>query len=163
MPQGALPVLDYSQILTTLQKQLGQRFLEDPKLLNVPGSSVACKIDPLYYLALFPSFSRSMAQLAGVLPESVEETLIRTGNLITPSGSDDPTLLLQVSWKTGMQPVKIKAGFVLAGFIDTGLKIYARRQEILPVSDVRIDSRDREQLDAFFAGKTSISSLAFTE
>lgn len=156
-------MLDYSQILTSLQKQLGQRYLEDPKLLNMPGTSVACKIDPLYYLAVFPSFSRSMAQLAGILPESLEETLIRTGNLITPSGSEDHTLLLQVSWKAGMEPVKIKAGFVLAGLIDTGLKIYARRQEILPVSNLRIDIRDREKVDAFFEGKTSISSLAFSQ
>ncbi len=155
-------MLDYSEILATLQKQLGQRFLDDPKLLNLPGKSVACKIDPLYYLAVFPSFSRNMAQLAGTLPGAVEETLIRTGNLITPNDSEDPTLLLQVAWSPEMSPVKIKAGFVLAGFIDTGLKIYARRQESLPVSDLRIAIRDKEKVDSFFQGKTAISSLAFS-
>lgn len=152
---------DYQQILTELQRRVAEKYLEDSSILNVPGLSSACKIDPLYYLVLQPSFFNSMAKWSGFSPGLIQETLIRTGNLIRLAGQDTPFVSLSVKWDEVLNPVRVKAGFVLSDFLDKGLKIYARTGSSPPVSDLVIQKQERGVLDDMFQGKTPLNNLAF--
>lgn len=152
---------DYQQILTELQRRAAEKYLEDSSILNVPGLSSACKIDPLYYLVLQPSFFNSLAQWSGFRPGLIRETLVRTGNLIRLAGQDSPFVNLTVKWDDAPGPVRVKAGFVLSDFLDKGLNIYARVSSSPPVSDLVILKQERGLLDGMFQGKTPLNNLAF--
>ncbi len=153
---------DYYQILTEIQKHLAQQYLQDPSILNQPGVSPACKIDPFYYLVLEPSFFQSLARWSGFGPNLIRETLLRTGNLLRLTGRQDCFIALRVVWDAQMQPLKIKAGFVLTDFIDSCLRIYAQQKEMPPVSDLKILAQEQQTLEQALQGKTQISSLAYT-
>ncbi|MFP4392373.1 MAG: hypothetical protein ACOC43_05025 [Desulfohalobiaceae bacterium] len=152
---------DYHQILTDVQRHLAQHYLKDQSILNQPGISAACKIDPFHYLVLEPSFFLSLAKWCGYRPLLIQETLLRTGNLLSQADSEDFSVRLSVIWSPDMQPIRIKAGFVLADFIDSGLKIYAQQKDILPVSELKILAQERPRLQKLFQGKTQLGELAF--
>ncbi|MFO8033412.1 MAG: hypothetical protein R6U22_12835 [Desulfohalobiaceae bacterium] len=152
---------DYHQILTEVQRHLAQQYLKDQGILNQPGVSAACKIDPFHYLVLEPSFFLSLAKWSGYRPLLIQETLLRTGNLLRLADREDFSVDLSVTWDPDMHPLRIKAGFVLADFIDSGLRIYAQQKDVLPVSELKILSQERQRLQELFQGKTQLGELAF--
>jgi len=154
-------LLDYSDILSEIEKRIGTKYKTDPDILNLPGSSLACKIDPFYYLALYPIFIINLAKWCKMKPEIIKDTLIRTGNLLK-SNQDEYVLSLSVKWTQEMQPIKINSIFVLADFIDSSLKIYARKREILSVSELKIMEQDKKKVEDFFTEKTSVTDVAYT-
>ncbi len=152
---------DYSHILTVLQKRLASEFDKNKELLNEPGKSIACKVDPNYYLIVYPGFIEKLALIGGYLPATVEETLLRTGNLIRNPSTGKFVLTLDVVWKQDMVPLKVWAGFVRNSFIDNGLKFYSSLRSELPISSLKISTDLKETLTSFFAGKTLLHSGAF--
>ncbi len=152
---------DYSEILRSIQKKIGNQFLKDPSILNVPGKSTACKIDPFYYFALYPTFFEQCSIWTGFLPDLIKETLIRTGNIVLNSTTKEFIVKIKVKWPSIEKPLKIKGLFLIADFIDQAIKIYARTKKILPVSELKIDSSEKAKLDLFFKGKTPINRVAF--
>jgi hypothetical protein len=155
-------VRDYSLILKNMQQNLARKYQEDSDILNIPGTSVACKVDHLYYLALRPTLEEQWAKWSGTLPRVVLEALMRSGNLISSSQDRELLISLNVQWPA-IKPksVRVQACFVLADFIDGALKIYARQEGPLPVSDLKIMPEEKEVVQSFFQGKTALSSLAF--
>lgn len=154
-------LVDYSEVLTRLEEALGRHYRESPDILNVPGVSMALKIDPYYYLALRPSFGELLGKWAGVAPARVEETLIRTGNLVLgPDRSRyaGPLLAFEEGSAT---PLRLAADFVPAALCDRAVALYGGEAGPLPVSGLRLDAGQRPALDAFFAGKTPLQALVF--
>lgn len=154
-------VHDYQQILTQCQEKMARQYLESPSILNVPGVSTACRIDHFYYLVLEPSFFISMSLWCGFSPELIRTTLTSTGNLIRLSGQKSNFLPLDVQLKPGGSSVRVRAGFILAEFIDKGLKIFARQDKPLGLSELKIMPHERERLQECFQGKTELSGLSF--
>ncbi len=152
---------DYQQILTELQQKMARKYLEDAGNLNHPGISTACKIDPFYYLVLQPSFINTLTQWSGFSPSLIEETLVKTGNLLRLAGRDTPFVSLGVKQSENAVPVRVNAGFIMADYIDKGLAIYARIAGGLPISGLVINKEHREALHEMFEGKTQLSNLAF--
>ncbi len=151
---------DYQQILIEIQGHLARQYLKEPDILNEPGRSPAMKIDPFYYLVLHPEFLDSLTRWSGFSPGLIEDTLVRTGNLVRLAGNDSPFITLGVRWEQGLE-IRVKAGFVLADFIENSLKIYARVNRILPVSGLVILEQEQEALHALFQGKTRLNRIAF--
>ncbi|QGY41649.1 hypothetical protein GM415_16480 [Pseudodesulfovibrio cashew] len=154
-----MPLSDYTETLERLQQALGRAFADQPWMLNMPGRSMACKIDQYYYLAVMPAFVEQLARLGGTFPDKVSEVLIRTGNLITRLPDRDPVLPLTVSW--GGSPVTLRAAFVDADFIDRAVKTYGGMGMIPTVSDLKISSADKVRVEEFFEGKTPPQKLAY--
>lgn len=154
-----MPLNDYTEIVERLQQVLGKGFAEEPWLLNLPGKSVACKIDQYYYLAVMPGFLDTLGRLGGLFPDQVREALVKTGNFITKAPARDPLLSLTVSW--GGRSVTVKGAFVDADFIDRAVKTYGGMSSVLNVSDLKISEHDKERIEAFFEGKTPPQSLAY--
>ena len=150
---------DFTEIVERLQKGLGRAFAEEPWMLNLPGRSVACKIDQHYYLAVMPAFAERLGRLAGMFPDQVVEALVRTGNLITRAPERDPVQAMTVGWEGGA--VTVRGAFVDAEFIDGALRMYGGLGASLNVSELKISSGDRERLEAFFEGKTPPQKLAY--
>jgi hypothetical protein len=150
---------DYTDNIERLQKTLGKAFANEPWILNMPGKSVACKIDHLYYLAIMPAFVEQLGRSGGLFPDHVLESLIKTGNMITKAPQRDPLLSLTVGW--GTRPVTIKAAFVDADFIDRGVKIYGGMSSVLNVSELKISSADKQKIEVFFEGKTPPQDLVY--
>ena len=59
-----MALADYTGCVDHLQKALGRAFAAEPWLLNLPGKSVACKIDHFYYLAVMPGFLETLGRVA---------------------------------------------------------------------------------------------------
>ncbi|MES9994515.1 hypothetical protein [Desulfovibrio aminophilus] len=156
-----MSLTDYQDVLNRLQKALGQAHLADPLLLNVPGRSVACKVDPLYYLALQPAFVERLAKAAAMLPATVAEALVRTGNLITRAPERRHELTVPVV--LGGRLLEVRASFVDADFIDRALRLYAGLPTGLEVSDLRIAGAFRSSLEPLFENKTPLRDLAFQD
>jgi hypothetical protein len=154
-----MALADYTAGVDHLQKALGRAFSSEPWLLNLPGRSVACKIDQHYFLAVMPGFLDTLARVGGMFPDQVRETLVRTGNLITKAPDRDPVLPLTVSW--GGRAVTVSGAFVDADFIDRAVKTYGGLGTILNVSDLKISSADRVRIEAFFQDKTPPQGLAY--
>ncbi len=93
-----MPLKDYTEIGERLQQVLGKGFAEEPWILNMPGKSVACKIDQYYYVAVMPAFVEQLGRLGGMFPDQVTEALVKTGNFITKAPDRNPLLPLTVSW-----------------------------------------------------------------
>jgi hypothetical protein len=156
-------LVDYGEVLTRLEEALGRHYRLSPSILNVPGVSVAVKLDPEYYLALRPSFGELLGKWAGVVPARVEETLTRTGNLVLgPDRSryGEPLLVFEEGSATVLRLV---ADFVPAALIDRAVVMYGGEPGPLAVSGLRLVAGQRQALDAFFGGKTPLRSLAFGE
>ena len=154
-----MPLKDYQDALTRLQKGLAQAYRESPQVLNVPGQSVACKVDPEYYLALEPVFTELLARWAVSFPESVLETLTHTGSLVVCKPLSTHIIPLSVSWAG--RDFEVQAMFLLADFVDRALMLYAGAAAPLPVSDLRIRTDDRKAVEAFFGAFTPPRSLAY--
>lgn len=154
-----MPLKDYTEIVERLQRGLGKGFAEQPWLLNMPGRSIACKIDQYYYLAVMPAFVEQLGRLGGMFPDQVSETLVKTGNFITHAPERDPMIPLTLGW--GSAPVTVKAAFVDADFIDRAVKTYGNLGASLNVSDLKISEGDRERVEAFFEDKTPPQKLAY--
>jgi len=154
-----MALTDYTEAVERLQKALGKGVADQPWLLNLPGRSVACKIDQYYYLAVMPGFIESLARLGGMFPDHVQEALVRTGNLMTKPPARDPLVPLSVSW--GGRTVTVKGAFVDADFIDRAVKTYGGTVSVLNVSDLKISEEDRERVEQFFEGKTPPQKLAY--
>lgn len=154
-----MPLKDYQEIVTRLQKGLAQAWAEDPLVLNLPGRSVACKVEPDYYLALQPAFAEHLARWAGMLPGSAIEALVKTGLVIT--AKPERTHVIEVGVVFGGRRTVIRASFVDADFIDRALKLYAGQLAGLEVSDLRIQKEFRAQLDVLFKNKTPPREFAY--
>lgn len=150
---------DYCASVEHLQKSLGKGFAQEPWILNLPGRSVACKIDHFYYLAVMPGFLETLGRLGGMFPDQVREALVKTGNLITKAPERDPLLTLTLSW--GTRPVTVSGAFVDADFIDRAVKTYGGLGSVLNVSDLKISNEDRERIETFFQDKTPPQGLAY--
>lgn len=138
---------------------MGKAFAEEPWLLNMPGRSLACKVDQHYFVAVMPAFADQLARLGGMFPDQVTEALVRTGNFITRSPERDPVIPLTVGW--GGPSVTLRAAFVEADFIDRAVKTYGGMSGPLNVSELKISEGDRGRLESFFEGKTPPQNLAY--
>lgn len=156
-----MPLTNHGDVVLHLQKCLGQAFRESPLLLNLPGRSLACKVDPSYYLAVEPAFTETLARLSVRLPARVREALVRTGNIVSLPPRREWLLKLGVAVSGGHG--KIKGCFVVAEFIDRALILHGGRTTGLEVSDLRLERRYKTPLEKFFAGKTPLHDMAFEQ
>lgn len=154
-----MTLTDYTGIVERLQKTLGKGFANEPWILNMPGKSIACKIDQYYYIAVMPAFVEQLGRLGGMFPDQVTEALVKTGNFITKAPDRNPLVPLTVSW--GGRAIKVKAAFVDADFIDRAVKTYGNMGAVLNVSELKISEEDKEKVEAFFEGKTAPQKLAY--
>lgn len=157
-----MPINDYSEIMERLQRALAAAFEASGEFLNRPGSSAAFKIDPDYYLAQLPQFVEDLSSITGILPETVLDTLIRTGSLVSrgPERAHALSLTVHLS-RSGNRSLAMRAGFLLATFVDGALKIYGGRRTGLPLSDVRLSATERPLVEAFFEGRPAPASIAY--
>jgi hypothetical protein len=156
-------LVDFSEILTRLEQALGRHYRLSPALLNLPGVSVALKLDPFYYLALRPSFSELLGKWAGVTPEKAEETLVRTGNLVVGPGRTRYPEPLAVFEEGATTVLRLTADFVPAPWLDRVLLRHGGATAPLAVSGLRLVADQRPALEAFFTGMTPLAALAFGE
>jgi hypothetical protein len=154
-----MPLKDYQDSLTRLQKGMANAFRQTPQVLNVPGQSAACKVDPNYYLALEPVFTDILARWAILFPDSVLETLTHTGSVVVCKPLATHVIPLTVTW--GGRDYEIQAAFLQADFVDRALKLYAGQADPLPVSELRIRADERAAVEAFFVGLTPPGAVAF--
>lgn len=153
-------MIDYSQVVNDLQRELAQRAAEDPRLFNVPGVSLACRIDPWYFVGPHPGLVERMASWRSLRPVKVREALVRTGDLVTAPPERKVSLTLGLTWAA--QRATMEVCFLHASFVDRALALYGR-SEPPPVSPLRIAAEDRGRVEAFLAGKTMVESLAFQD
>ncbi len=153
-------MIDYIELCNRMQRELALRYTQRRDLLNLPGRSLACKLDPFYYLAMYPGLLAPLARWAATMPNRAEEALIKTGSLILGGHERKPWLVLQVSWADGRRRARFKACFLHSSFVDRAVQLYAGLAEP-PVSDLRIDAAHREKVQRFLEGKTEVLGLAF--
>ncbi|MGE4299545.1 MAG: hypothetical protein AB7E47_16125 [Desulfovibrionaceae bacterium] len=156
-------MLQYTDIADAAQQALGRRIAASPDILNIPGQSLACKIDPFYYLAPCPGFVVALARWSGVLPKKLRTALIKTGDLLTSSAGDNAgawCVPVRVVWGRGLLHRTMNACLVHASFIDRAATLYGG-MAIPPVSDMQVAAACRAGLDAFLEGRTPVASLAF--
>jgi hypothetical protein len=154
-----MPLTDYQDALTRLQKGLASGYSGSPQAINAPGKSLACKIDPDYYLALEPIFSEILSRWAVSFPQGVLDTLTHTGNLVFCKPMNTHIIPLTVNWEG--QDYEVQAAFLTASFVDRALKLYAGVQDPLPVSALRIRADERAAVEAFFGDKTPPGAVAY--
>jgi len=154
-------LVDYADTLSRLEQALGRHYAASPSILNVPGVSVALKIDPFYYLALRPTFFELLGKWAAVPPSRVEETLARTGNLVLGPGHGRYDKPIAVFEEGTNAVLKLSADFVPAEYIDRALVMYGNEAGPLPVSSLRLVDSQRDALAGHFVGKTPLAALAF--
>lgn len=154
-------LVDFSEILNRLEQALGRHYRQSPSLLNLPGVSVAMKLDPFYYLALRPSFGELLGKWAAVTPKRVEETLVRTGNLVVGPGRTRYPESLAVFEEGSATVLRLTADFVPASWIDGALMRYGGATAPPAVSGLRLLSDQGPALSRFFAGMTPLAALAF--
>jgi hypothetical protein len=154
-------MIDYAEILPRIEKALGERHRGNPDLFNVPGVSLACKVDPFTYVALRPAFVAFAARWAGVPLAAAEETLTRTGNLLVDPGRRRLDGPLEVVADDSGRVMRLSVDFVLAAFIDRAVVLYGGEPGPLPVSRLRVHAREKPRLAVFFSGKTPLLDLAF--
>ncbi len=155
-------MIDYTDLLNTMQKVLAEQYRQAPDLLNIPGRSLACRLDLFYFLAIQPGFSTFLARHCGVLPRKTTAALVHTGDIITAGPDKSHTLRLDVVWDNWGRPrrARVLASLIHASFIDRALLLYAGIQP-LTTSGLRIAAAERSRVAPLLAGKTELSSLAF--
>lgn len=156
-----MTLTDYQDRITRLQKGLGRAFAEEPFILNIPGKSIALKVDPYYYVALEPHFTNSLSEWSAMLKDNVRETLVRTGNVVTSPESLNPLLKIPLEW--GGRRYNMSVCFVESTFIDQALKIYGGVKNDIGLSEISIPSSQREKLNLFFGERTPLQSIAFID
>ncbi len=154
-----MPLKDYQEIVSRLQKGLAKVFAQTPYILNLPDKAVACKVDPYYYIAFQPAFTQALARWSGMLPDTVMEALTKTGNLVTRPPEREHTLRLEVNW--GGQPHEVEASFLAADFIDRALKFYAGLPAGLEVADIKILPGHKARLDELFTDKEPLKDFVY--
>lgn len=154
-----MPLPDYHERAERMQRGLARAYVADVTLLNLPGRSLACKVDPLYYLAVQPYFDEALERWAGLMPGSAPDALVRTGAYVTRAPERAHVLDLGVSW--GGRVLRLRATFVDADFIDRALRLYAGAARGLELSDLRILSGERALVEEFFENKTAPRNLAY--
>lgn len=155
-------MIDYAQSLERLEKALGEQYRQSPYILGTPGTSLACKVDPFTYLAVQPGFIKYLSRWAGMFPERVEQTLVKTGNMLSDASHTEHAATLRVFAEGSPDaPVAVKASFILASFIDQAVTLYGGADGPLPVSRLRILGDDQAAAQKLFAGKTPLAALAF--
>jgi hypothetical protein len=156
-------IVDHNEALDRIARALGERYRQAPYILNVPGQSVACKVDAFHYLAIQPMFIKYLAQWAAMLPTRVEETLLRTGNMLSDASHAKHYHQIKVVEEGASEAKAIGVSFVLATFIDRALTLYGGGERPLPLSGLRIARSEQETLASFFAGRTPLQDLAFAD
>ncbi|WP_432735668.1 hypothetical protein [Maridesulfovibrio sp. FT414] len=152
---------DYKTRVDRLQKGLGKAFAENPFVLNIPGKSIALKVDPYYYVAFEPAFTENLSRFGVMLQKNVRDTLVRTGNLVTDQESRNPIIKIRMKWNDRMYVMPVC--FVESGFIDQALKMYGGVTGEIGLSEIRILEVERERLEKFFGERTLLKSVAFVE
>ncbi len=160
-------MLDYAALANTLQERLAAKLVAAPELLNRPGLSLLFKVDPLYAAALWPNFPRHLAAWSAAPQDRVEQTLLKTGALVSkraPDGQRRYALPLRVAWSHGgsLRRATLPLALLQADFLDRALALYARAPAA-PLGELRFDARERPRLDEFLEGKTPLRGLAFAE
>lgn len=156
-------MIDYNERAERLQKTIARLYTEKPIILNVPGRSMACKVDLHYYLAVHPGFINTLAQATPMLPTNAGATLVHTGDVVTNAVHRDPVLKLRIAWLEGgrrLQQATVEAVLLNAAFIDRALLLYAGVQTP-PISALRIDPKEKARLDAFLHQKTLLQKDVF--
>lgn len=154
-----MPLTDYQEALTRLQKGLASGYKQSPQVINVPGQALACKVDPNYYIALEPVFTEILARWAVSFPQGVQDTLVHTGSLVFCKAMNTHMIPLTVNWDG--RDYEVHAAFLLAEFVDRALKLYGGVSDPLPVSALRIREADRKAVEAFFGDKTPPAGVAY--
>lgn len=154
-------MIDYSLNLERLAKALGEHCRDASFILGQPGTSLALKVDPFHYLAIQPGFLKHLSRWAGMLPAAVEETLIRTGVMLSDASRRVYTVQIRVFEEGAATLTPVNASFLLAVFIDQALAIHGASPDPAPVSRLKILAEDRPKLDILFSGKTPLHALAF--
>jgi hypothetical protein len=156
-----MALTDYQELLHRLQKAVGETFMDSPALFNLPGSSIALKLDTNYFLALAPGFVNFLARKAGLFPSRVQETLIKTGSMISQPPERDP--VVQVVAVHRGKRFNLNACFVLADFIDRSIQLHGRASIPLELSDVKLHPQSKPALEPLFKNKTPLHHIAFSE
>jgi len=154
-------MIDYTQSLERLERALGEHYQGSSYILGVPGTSLALKVDPFYYLAIQPGFIKYLARWAGMFPERAAQTLLKTGNMLSDAGHTIYTTPVRVYAEGTSETSTVGASFILANFIDKALAMYGGVTDPLPVSGLKIVAGERPRLDFLFQGKTPLQALAF--
>lgn len=154
-----MPLIDYQERVTLLQKALAKACGRDAAFLNIPGHSIACKIDPNYYLAAQPFFDTELARAAGMFPSAVIEALKKTGLVITRPPKREHILTVKIAYSGSTLAMPVS--FVDAEFIDGALRQYGGSATGLQVVDLRIAEASREVVEELFEDKTPPASVAF--
>lgn len=154
---------DHAERVDRLQRSLAAAWLERPELLNQPGSALACKIDPHYYLGLHPGFVDFLAKTAGMFQKNVRQSLLRTGNLLANAEGGADSIVLQVLWEDGgnLRRARLESCFIHNSFIDRALLLYGRQSQELPISTLAIAGEDEQKAQAFLEGRTQLQGMAF--
>ena len=158
-----MTLTDYTDLVADLQRVVGEKFRQDRDILNVPGVSMACRIDEHYFLALESMLLKNLGMWAAVLPSRVLEALIKTGNMLTCPPDRGHSLDLRTTWEGLGRFARIKACFVQADFFDRALKIYAGQIRPLPLGNLYVHADDRPEVEKFFKGKTPPASWLYQE
>lgn len=156
-----MPLADYQDRVNRLQRALARAWTRDPAILNVPGKSMACKLDPNYYLAVQPFFDTDLARAAGMLPRSAAEALVKSGLFITAPPEREHVLNVGVAY--GRHRLTIPVSFLDAEFVDRALRLYGGAPSGLPVADLRLAEESRELVERLFDGKTPPGRLVYAE
>lgn len=155
-------MIDYSESLERLEKALGEQYRVSPHILGTPGTSLACKVDPFHYLAIQPGFVKYLSRFAGMFPEKVLATLVKTGSMLSAGpGHEVHQVPLRVFAEGGSDIVSVSASFLLASFVDHALALYGGLSAPPPVSRLRILTDDRQLTLPIFEGKTPLADVAF--
>jgi len=156
-------IVDHNEALDRIARALGERYRQAPYILNLPGQSVACKVDAFHYLAIQPMFIKYLAQWAAMLPSRVEQTLLKTGDLLSDAGHARHYHHIRVLEEGSSEIKAIGASFVLATFIDRALALYGGADRPLPLSGLRIAASEKQALASFFGDRTPLQDLAFAD
>ncbi len=151
---------DYQERVVRLQMGLARAWFKEPTLLNVPGHSIACKLDPNYYLAAQPFFDQELGRIAGMFPDQVVEALVKTGLLITQPPQREHVHSVTIAYSGSS--ITMPASFVDAEFIDGALRLYGNASG-LEVADLCLDSTSRQLVEQLFKNMTLPCNAAYAQ
>ena len=154
-------MIDYGESLERLARALGERYQHSGYILGVPGTSLALKVDPFYYLAIQPGFIKYLSRWAGMFPDRAALALLKTGNMLSDVSHTVYTTPVAVYAEGSGEANTVGASFVLADFIDKALAMHGGQAATPPVSGLKIVASERPKLDFLFQGKTPLQALAF--
>ena len=154
-----MPLTDYQDLIFRMQRGLARTWEDFPDLLNLPGRSVAFKLDMHYYLALQPDFDEFLARAAGIGPDRAARAMVRSGNYVTCPPEREH--VAEVAVWIGGKVRRVAASFVDADFVDRSLKLYAGQPAGLSLADLKLAQDSRAVVKKLFAGKTPPGKLAW--